>query len=299
MNLLKSFMPELDGPLKNRRAACALRTCRATQLMRSLPGSRPGVRVGTDWYCSVDCFAEAARTQLESLCSRRVVEITRHPRLSLGLILLSKNYLTSEQLRVATAQSQSFDEDIDETLVSLGMVTERQLAAARSAQWGYPMLAPGSVGQIVEADIPKTILNACRAVPLHYSSTARRIVLGFSSRVEHRCLEVIEETTRCRVEPCIVTPTDFEEQMERVATPPHYEEIVIGDPGSPEAMARTVGRIAVQVAAREATFASYRNLVLARVTGKRGVADIVFCLQCRTAAEIGEQSGIFKEAIAV
>jgi len=53
----------------------------------------------------------------------------------------------SEQLRVATAQSQSFDEDIDETLVSLGMVTERQLAAARSAQWGYPMLAPGSVGQ--------------------------------------------------------------------------------------------------------------------------------------------------------
>jgi hypothetical protein len=299
MNLLKSFMPELGGHLKNLREACAFPACRTTQLMRGIPGSRPGVRVGSDWYCSVDCFAEASRNRLEWLCSRREVEIPRRPRLSLGLFLLSKDYLTAEQLRVATAQSQYLDEDIDETLVKLGMVTEKQLAAARSAQWGYPMLAPGCVGQMVKADIPKTILNACRAVPLHYSSIAKRIVLGFASRVEHRCLEVIEEATQCRVEPCIVTPTEFEEQMERVAPPPGYKETVIGDPGSPQAMARAIGRIAVQVAAREATFASFRNLVLARVTGKRGIADIVFCLQCRTVAEIGAQPGIFKEAIAV
>jgi hypothetical protein len=267
--------------------------------MRSIPGSRPGIRVGSAWYCCVDCFAMAARTPLERLSSRQTVEIPRYPRLSLGLFLMSKGYLTAEKLRVATAQSRFLDEEIEDTLVKLGMVSERQLAAARSAQWGYPVLAPEYVGQMVEADISKTILNASQAVPLHYSHTARRILLGFSSRVDHTVLESIEETTGCRVEPCFITPTTFEEQMERVATPPDYEEVVIDDPGSPDKMARAVGQVAVRVGVSEATFGQCRNLVLVRVAGKRGKADIIFRMQDNADMEMGEQSGTFKEAIAV
>ncbi len=297
--LLKSFLPGVDRHLKNLRSVCGLRTCHNSQLMRSIPGGRPGIHTGSEWYCSVDCFVMAARTPLERLCSRQVVEIPRHPRLSLGLFLLSKGHLTAEQLRVATAQCHCLDEDIEETLVKLGMVTEKLLAMARSAQWGYPVLAPEYVGQMVEADFPKAILSACGAVPLHYSATAKRILLGFASRVDHRVLELIEELTHCRVEPCFITPADFEEQMERVATPPDYEEVVVDDPGSPEKMARTVGRVGVQVGVSEATFAQCRNLVLVRVKGKRGVADIVFRVPHHSTVEIGEESSIFNDAIAV
>jgi Type II secretion system (T2SS), protein E, N-terminal domain len=297
--LLKSFMPDFERHLKNFRSVCGNRTCHHKQLMRSFPGGRPGIQVGPAWYCCVDCFAMAACAPLEKLCNRQVVEISRQPRLSLGLFLLSKGNLTAEQLRVATAQSQILDEDIEESLVKLGMVSEKALVAARSAQWGYPVLAPECVGQLVEVEIPKSILNACRAVPLHYSATAKRILVGFVSRVEHSFLESIEEMTGCRVEPCFITPTDFQEQMERVTAPPDYEEVVVNDPGSPERMARTVGRTAVHVAAREAAFIKWRNFVLVRVAGKRGKADIVFVPRRIGTVRVVEHSGIFKEAIAI
>jgi len=297
--LMRTFIPGVDRHLKNLRAMCGNRLCHNTQLMRSIPGGRPGIQAGREWYCCIDCFVMAACEPLERLCNLKVVEIPRHPRLSLGLYLLSKGYLTAERLRVATAESHCLDEDLEETLVRLGMVSEKQLAAARSAQWGYPVLAPEYFGRTVEIDIPKGILNACKAVPLHYSATANRILLGFGGRVEHSLIELIEEMTHCRVEPCFITPTDFEEQMERLAAPPDYMEVDVDDPGTPDKMARTVGRIAVQVAAREASFAQWRNFVLVRIWGKRGKADVVFHLAGNTSSNICELRESSKEAIAV
>ncbi len=297
--MLKSLMPDIDRHLKNFRTVCGYEACHSKQLMRSFPGGRPGIQVGPSWYCCVDCFASAASAPLERLCDRQVVEISRQPRLSLGLFLLSKGYLTAEHLHTATAQSESLDEDLETSLVELGMVTEKTLAAARSAQWGYPVMAPEYIGQLVEVEIPKTILSACRAVPLHYSDTAKRILLGFASRVEHSFLQSIEEMTRCRVEPCFITPTHFDEQMERVTAPPGYEEVVVNDPGGPEKMARTVGRTAVHVAAREATLTKWRNFVLVRISGKRGKADIVFVPRRNGTVRVIEQSHTFSETIAV
>ncbi len=297
--LLKTFAPGVDRHLKNLRAACGNRLCHNSQFMRCIPGSRPGVCAGREWYCCVDCFVMASSAPLERLCSLKVVEIPRHPRLSLGLYLLSKGHLTSEEIRLATTESHILDEDIEETLVKRGMVTEKQLTAARSAQWGYPVLAPEYVGQMVEFDLSRVILRACKAAPLHYSAAAKRLLLGFSGRVEHSLIELIEEITHCRVEPCFITPTDFEEQMERLSTPPDYEQVLVADPGSPEKMARTLGRTAVRVAAREAFFAQWRNFVLVRVLGKRGRADVVFDLTRNASSEPCELRGSFKEAIAI
>jgi len=297
--LLKLLMPNVDRHVKNLRAACGNRQCHNTHLMRGIPGGRPGVLVGSTWYCCIDCFAMAACVPLERLCNRQVVEIPRNPRLSLGLFLISKGYVTSEQLRIATAKSQCLGDSLEETLVIEGMVTEKQLVAARSAQWGYPMLSPDFVGQMVEIDIPKTIMKACAAVPLHYSSIAKKILVGFASRVDHRFLELVEEMTHCRVEPCFITADDFQEQLQRVTLPRDYEEIVIDNSGSPEKMARTVGRAAVQVAAREAAFSQWRNFVLVRMTGKRGRADVIFNLVGNAGAGVGEESVIFRHAIAI
>jgi hypothetical protein len=48
----------------------------------------------------------AARTPLVEVSNRRLMEMPRIPRLSLGLAMLSKGYLTAEQLRTAVAESQ-------------------------------------------------------------------------------------------------------------------------------------------------------------------------------------------------
>lgn len=293
-----SFLPAVDRGLKSIKVVCDLPECHSRQVIRSIPGGRQGIRVGQQWYCSADCFALAARTPLAALSNRRVVEIRRNPRLSLGLAMHAKGYLSTEQLRYALSRCVPGDEGLAEAVVRLGLATEKQVAAARAVQWGYPAMAQDYVGLMVQADIPRAILEACSAVPLHYSVPAKRVFLGFVTRVEHSVLEPIEQMTGCRVEPCFITPTEFEEQMERVTAFPDYEEMVVHDPGPPAKMARTLGRAAVDIGAREASFTQFKSLVWARVSGKRGKIDVVF--HGNRTAEDGqpEKFDFFDESVA-
>src|SRR5581483_9955871 len=139
--ILKSLLPPLDFGWNQVRARCALPTCHNKLLMRPVPQRGAGINVGQEWYCGVDCFVAGARTPLAALSARRVMEMPRNPRLSLGLALLSKGLLTDEQLRVATDLSRENGADLADILLALDWTNERHLAAARSAQWGYPVLS--------------------------------------------------------------------------------------------------------------------------------------------------------------
>jgi hypothetical protein len=266
--------------------------------MRYIPSGRAGIRVGQLWYCSVDCFAMAARTPLVEVSNRRLMEMPRIPRLSLGLAMLSKGYLTAEQLRTAVAESQWRGEKLEKTLTRLGLASEKQLTAARAAQWGYPVLAQEHIGHLVTVDIPLALLKYCSAVPLHYSVASKRILLGFAYRVEHSFLESIEQMTGCRPEPCFITPTDFVEQMERITTAPDYEEVVVDESDTPERMARTLGRHAVQIAATEAGFTRCKNHIWVRLSGKRGKTDVIFRLKNATQAAGSGNSDVLEEIAA-
>jgi hypothetical protein len=271
-----SFLPGIDRGSKSVRAVCDLPSCHNRQLMRTIPGVRSGIQVGAQWYCSVDCFAFASRVTLAALSLRRSFDSARQPRLPLGLALLSKGSLAAEDLRMATAQGPSDEEELADLLLRSNLVTEKQIATARSQQWGYPVFAQDFSSHLVFSDIPRVLLRACSAAPLHYSTTAKRILLGFVSRVEHSLLESIELMTGCRVEPCFITLRDCEDQIGRVTAPLSHEEQVIEEPGPPEKMARTVGRAAVEIGARQATFTQCKNHVWARIAGKRGKVDILF-----------------------
>ncbi len=264
-------------------AVCGLRTCHNTLIMRSVPESRVGIRMGQLWYCSIDCFAKAARARFSALSVVRTDEMPHNPRLSIGLVMLSKGYLSDEQLRFAVAQSQSSGEELEVVLVQLGLANEWQLAAARAVQWGYPVLGRDRISQSVDADIPLTLLRNFSAVPLHYSSTAKRLLLGFVNRVENSLLHSVEQVTGCRAEPCFITPTEFREQMERLTTAPNYTEVVVEDALTPAQTAKAVGGFAVEIGAREASFAYCRNYAWMRLSGKRRTMDVLF--QGRNAVE--------------
>jgi hypothetical protein len=272
----KFLLPAVRRKVKKMRAECALQACPNTLLMRSVPQNRAGINVGRLWYCSVDCFAAAARPRFAELSSGLVAEMPHTPRMSIGLVMLSKGYLTDDQLRLAVSESQLNGEEMEATLIRLGLANERQLTVARAAQWGYPVFGQDRIGQAVETDIPATLLRMCSAAPLHHSATAKRVLLGFVHRVDHSLLHSLELITGCRAEPCFVTPTEFGEQMERLATDPDCEEVVFEEFKSPAQMARTVGGFAVEVVAREASFAQCRDYVWTRLSGKRRKIDVLF-----------------------
>ncbi len=297
---LRSLMPAVDRGFERMRLVCASPECPSQSLMRCIPQTRVGIRVGGQWYCGADCFAAGARTSLAMLASPRVAQMPRLPRLPLGLVLLSKGHLTDEQLRVTASHCQWSGEELETALLRQGLVTEKQLTAARAAQWGCPMLAPERGGRMVEVDLPLSILAASEAAPLHYSATAKRILLGFARRLDHTLLDTIERMTGLRAEPCFISPTEFAEQMERVTFVPDYEETVADGLDAPERMARAVARHAVQVAATEAAFARCRDHVWARIAGKRGTADVIFHMRegARTLREFDSAGYHAEEVVA-
>jgi hypothetical protein len=270
-----SLLPAVDRGWKSMYEACSLATCRNTLLLRSVQ-SRVGINIGQAWYCSVDCFANAARNKFSALSQGGILETPHIPRRSIGLILLAKGTLTDEQLRFAMAQSKLRGEELEDTLVRLGLAHERQLTAARAAQWGYPVLGQDYLGHRVQADIPSILLQTCTAVPLHYSAAAKRFLLGFVSRVEHSLLNALEQVTGSRAEPCFITPSEYAEQMERLTAAPDCEEVVFESPQTPAQMAKTAAGFAVEVAAREARFAHCRGFAWARLSGKRRKIDVLF-----------------------
>jgi hypothetical protein len=217
--------------------------------------------------------------------------------MSMGLILLAKGYLSTETLRSAQIESERHQENLEATLIRLRLVSEKQLAAARAAQWGYPVLAQDRIGQTVESDIPQYLLQQSSAVPLDYSIKAKRILLGFVFRVDHCLLESIEKVTGCRVLPCFITASELAEQTKCVMAFSNHTEAVIDDLGAPERMARTVGRFAVEVAAERAVFARCWSHVWARISGKRGEVDIIFRLERPATPEVLVNSASRQESV--
>lgn len=277
--VFQSILPPRDFGWNRVRARCASPDCHNKLLTRAVPQSRIGIQAGTRWYCSVDCFVSAAGSSLAALAAGRVVEMPRNPRLSLGLALLSRGYVTEDQLRFAAESSSLSGDDLETTLLRLGIAGEKQLAGARAAQWGYPVLAHEFPNQTLTTDFPRVLMREFVAVPLYYSTAARKLFLGFVHRVDHRLLQAVEQITGCRPEPCFLTPSEFDEQMRNIDLPPGYEEAVVEESRSPERMARMLGGYASETAAREIAFVRCKSHLWARLKGKSRIVDVLFSLR--------------------
>ena len=272
-------MKSLRPRLKTLRAACGLETCHNRLFTADLPKTLPGIHVGEVWYCSADCFAVAAKTNIEKLAAVRVIQKEHRPRLSVELTMVSKGYLTEDQLRFARTEAKRRREEPEAALLRLGLATEKQLAAARAAQWGCPALGPDHVALPLEADLPGLLLREYSAVPIHYVAARRGLLLGFVHRVHHDLLRSIEHVTGCRPEPCFITRDEFEAQMEQLRDAPRYTQESPRLLRSTRQMARVLGGHALDVAAQEASFALCGSYIWVRVSGRYGTRDILFPLQ--------------------
>lgn len=276
MRLSETFLPlPVRERWRSMHEACGLRTCRNTIFMRSLQ-SRVGITVGDQWYCGVDCFVAATRSRYSMLAAAKIFDIRHMPRRPIGLLLLSRGFLTEEQLRSLTIEGELRGEDFDQTLTRTGAVADQQLATARAAQWGCPVLGQDQAILPVQTDIPLDVLRACSAVPLHDSRSSRRLVIGFVRSIDHSLLHSLEQVTGVRPEPCLVTPVQFAEQQSHLSTPAEWEHILMEDQSSSAQMANTTGRFVIEMGAREARSTRCRDLIWTRLSGNRCFVDLLY-----------------------
>lgn len=273
---MESMFSGLDRGWKNLHWTCGLKDCQNNLYMRSVPQSCVGIRMGANWYCSMDCFVKATRNELSALTGIRSIDMPHTPRASIGSVMLSKGYLTEDELRVAVTESRMNGEALEDALVRLGLVDEWHLASARAIQWGYPVLGRDRISQSVDTDLPLSLIRTCSAAPLHYSKSAKRIVIGFVYRVEHSLLQSLEQVTGCRTEPCFITPTEMHFQMERLEAGRESREVVLEASMTAAEMANVVGGLALEIKARDASLSRCRNHVWMRLSGKRHMMDVLF-----------------------
>ena len=134
---------------------------------RRLRSKPRGVVIHGLRYCQDECMERALLDALRRIRSAAKRTLAPH-RVPLGLLLLSRQQLTVEQLRAALqAQRTAGRGRIGEWLQTFGFASEQQVTAALARQWSCPVLrvhsyspSSGIAARAVPApQIPLTLLG--------------------------------------------------------------------------------------------------------------------------------------------
>jgi hypothetical protein len=260
---------------------CANAACAGTALKYAVSKKHFGVWLADEWFCGPDCFEQGARKKIvELLSSRHRQEKAPALRMPLGLLLLSREILTHEQLKAALEQQRASGANLGETVQELGFATEQQVTAAVAAQWACPVFTFGDRPLPAEVRVPRRLLEQYGMLPVHYSEIGKRLMVGFVSRVQHHILYTIEHITSCSASPCFITASEYRRGMQLCNLTATENEIVFDRGSNPIEIAGLTRNYVNQIGAERARFGMCRDYLWARVTGRQEI-DLLFRLEER------------------
>ena len=167
-----------------------------------------GLELEGVWYCLDHCLERALARALGGLRAIPERAAPAH-RIPLGLLMLSRQQITAEQLRHALeVQRAAGRGKIGEWLKFFGFATDEQVTAALARQWSCPILR-GGVLPAAERRIPQMplgLLEAFAMIPVDYIPATATLHVAFSERIDYTVLYALEQMLGCHTEPCLVVP---------------------------------------------------------------------------------------------
>jgi hypothetical protein len=203
-------------------------------------------------------------------------------RMPLGLIFVSRGLLTSAQLKEAVEEQKEAGGEIGEILIRQGLLSEMQVTAARAGQWGCPVFAVPQRVMQTDIQIPEALIHFHSAIPLHYVTATKRLLVGFVDGVEYGLLYAIEQMAGCKTQPCFVTPSDFRTQIQlrQLALERSGDampnEVTFENVQTPAEMARILCSHVVDLEADEAIICRYREHFWIRLKCGPREVDLLF-----------------------
>jgi hypothetical protein len=260
-----------------RKAAPACERCDSMRLRsrwRRLHRRSSGVCLHGRRYCGTDCLRQALLETLGQIRpAPRRAAITSH-RVPLGLLMLSRQQLSSEQLRNALeAQRQAGGGRIGEWLQQLGFASELEVTAALARQWGCPLLRGDAANLFADhcPEIPLPLLESFQMIPVEFGKAARTLLVGFSGGVDHSALYAIERMLGYHTEPCLVTASKLRQGLLALRGSRISDDVVF-DRVEDSECARIIGSYAAKLAARDIRLAGCGKHVWARFERAEGRA---------------------------
>ena len=208
---------------------CGILHCRGFHLSHPMLRRLPGIFLERIWYCSPECLRQALKQRVEAQLGASVTDLRHPPRMPFRLILLSGGKVSAQQLEQAREHAQSSSpglRDLGDALVSLGSVTEDQVAAARASEAGC-LFFGGAIQPVAPAyTLPLSLMRLHHAAPVHYSPVTGRLLIGFVYRIDNPLLQAVEQVIGCRAEACIITAAAWKQQGQLASQhPPVFEEV--------------------------------------------------------------------------
>jgi hypothetical protein len=213
-----------------------------------------GVRVSGIRYCQTECLEQALAEALERtrpISRRRTIAAHRIP---LGLLLLSRQQLTADQLRSALeAQRAAGRGKIGAWLQQLGFSTEEQVTAALARQWSCPVLRtpPGKMIAGRFPRIPILLLEFFQMIPVEAVKSTKTLLMAFGGQIDYTVLYAIEQMLGYRTEPCLVKASLLEKSLQALAQDRASSDVVFENVRDARECARIIGSYSEKIGAKE------------------------------------------------
>ena len=257
------------------------------RLWRRLRGKSQGTLLEGSRYCREKCLEPALDNTLRRISSPSLRLRGSH-RVPLGLVLLSRQQLTSEQLRRALeSQRAAGHGKIGEWLQALGFVNQPQVTAALARQWSCPVL--GSNVSPPGPDIPQiplTLLHLSSMVPISFVRSTSMLHIAFADGIDHSVLYAIEQMTGCRTEPCMAVPDLVRQRLQELAGKHAETEVVFRQLAGNAEFSRIIRSYSIHIAATEIRVAACGSLLWARLL-RRSLPPLDLMLQDNKDATTG------------
>ena len=269
-------IPGLAKSAKQPTPICANAGCRAKSSKKTA-----GVWLAKDWFCGLDCFEQAARKKIgEMMFTRQTQDRAPALRMPLGLLLVSRDILTHEQLKIALEQQRNIGGNLGEIVQELGFANEQQVTSAVAAQWASPVFNLGDRPLPSQVHIPRPLLEQYAMLPVHYSPIGKQLMVAFVSRVQHHMLSTIDQIADCSAKPCFITASEFRRGLQHLNLNAPENEVVFENPTATHEISGLVRNYVNELAAEKVRFGMSRDYFWVRIVGRQEV-DLLFRLHER------------------
>ena len=255
---------------------CSSPDCGHDPTIRRLWRLTPSVRLDGLAFCFPECLERELLRRLQHTSSLPRREQLNSCRVPLGLLMLSRGELTSEQLQQALElQKKNGTGRIGEWLQQLGHARDVGVAAALASQWSCPVVktVPAGVGSCT---IPFYLLKTFGMAPVHFSNDRRMLHMAFADKIEHRALFAIEQMLDCKTEACLTTRGEIELALVRMEEQRSCAEKFFEGTSDTEETARIISSYISTLNATEIRLASCGELLWARITGDELCENLLF-----------------------
>jgi len=133
----------------------------------------------------------------------------------LGELLIERGIINHEQLNIAIDHQKEHGGLLGEVLVSLKFSTEKDIAQALTAQYGFPYLPLSNyeIDPEVVASVPENVCDQFCLIPI--DKIGKSLTLAMSNPLNVQAAEDVELITGCTVQAFVSTSTEIKQSIEK------------------------------------------------------------------------------------